>query len=198
MIKTIIFDNGGVLVEDFWPKFEENLKDKYQQVPGNNLAKIFEYSRQTTTGQRSFETLIEEIRKLTKDDEDFYDLYHPKAVRPEVIAYAKEVGQDFELALLTNELSNFDRDNKLWQLERSFGQNIFQSSKIGLSKPDPKIYQYVLEKLQRKPKEVIFIDDKERNLEGARKVGLNTLQFMSLDQLKKDLPKLVKEVNDRK
>jgi len=135
---------------------------------------------------------------LTKTTDDFYALYHPKGSKKAVISFIKILGKDYELALLTNELSNFDRDNKVWKLEKYFGENIFQSSKMGFSKPDTRTFEYVLSTLGKKPSEAVFIDDKISNIEGARKVGMNVIQFISLEQLKKDLPVLIERSNGKK
>ena len=46
-----------------------------------------------------------------------------------------------------------------------------------MRKPDPAIYQYTCQKIRLKPKECLFIDDQAKNIAGARKTGLQTIQF---------------------
>ena len=56
------------------------------------------------------------------------------------------------------------------------------SHEIGVSKPDSKAYSILLEKINADdPSEVIFIDDKMRNIEGAEKVGIDAFHFRSTE-----------------
>ncbi len=57
-------------------------------------------------------------------------------------------------------------------------------------KPHKKIYKIALKRLRLKPQECLFIDDKERNVKGARKVGMAAIQFRNVGKLKRGLKKL--------
>jgi epoxide hydrolase-like predicted phosphatase len=66
-------------------------------------------------------------------------------------------------------------------LNPKYFDEIFESCKIGLRKPDPKVFQYVLDKLRVKPEEAIFVDDIGTNLKSAKSLGITTFQvFFSL------------------
>ena len=54
-------------------------------------------------------------------------------------------------------------------------------------KPDPEIYHLLLEKLGTSPEETLFLDDKLENIEAARRLGIQALQFFTVDQLRQDL-----------
>jgi putative hydrolase of the HAD superfamily len=51
-----------------------------------------------------------------------------------------------------------------------------------------------LEISQRQPEECVCIDDRPLNLEGARSLGLHTIQFLNAGQLESDLRRLGVEV----
>ena len=51
------------------------------------------------------------------------------------------------------------------------------SGPIGLSKPNAEIFEYLLEKYNLNASDTVFIDDNEKNLAGARNVGINTIHF---------------------
>ena len=51
------------------------------------------------------------------------------------------------------------------------------SCEIGLRKPDPKIFNYLLKKLDLISQECLFIDDLENNIEAAQKLGFITIHF---------------------
>jgi len=66
-------------------------------------------------------------------------------------------------------------------------EGILVSGEEMLKKPDPRIYQLLLDRYQIVANESVFIDDSARNVEGARKMGIPSILFESADQLKRDL-----------
>lgn len=66
----------------------------------------------------------------------------------------------------------------------------FLSFQIGLIKPDPKIYQHVVQNLPFKKEELFFIDDNLQNVHSANTFGLKTVQFHSYETLLDDLENL--------
>lgn len=76
-------------------------------------------------------------------------------------------------ALLSNSWgSGVDYPHDL--LERIFDA-VLISARVGLRKPDPKIYLLAAEKLGLEPASCVFVDDLEVNIEGARAVGMTAL-----------------------
>ena len=53
---------------------------------------------------------------------------------------------------------------------------MIESSKVGLRKPDPRIYQLACRSLDVEPGETAFLDDIGRNLKTARQLGMWTLK----------------------
>ena len=70
---------------------------------------------------------------------------------------------------------------------RDYFQAFFSSCYLGVRKPEEQIYRLALEISQREPEECILIDDRGLNLECARELGMHTIQFKNVDQLRKDL-----------
>lgn len=91
-----------------------------------------------------------------------------------------------EICLLSNALPNlFDTAGSLTAKNR-----IFVSYELGLLKPDVEIYKLVLEKLTAKPEEVIFVDDKLKNVEAAKSIGIKGIVF-NKDTIREDVKKFV-------
>jgi HAD superfamily hydrolase (TIGR01509 family) len=61
------------------------------------------------------------------------------------------------------------------------------SCDVGMRKPEPEIYQLVLERAGAKPSEAIFVDDREEMVEGAQAVGMRALHFRGLETFVQDL-----------
>lgn len=69
-----------------------------------------------------------------------------------------------------------------WPLEGLFDA-VVVSCEVGLSKPDPRIYQLCLDRLGLPAPDTLFVDDRADNIEGAARAGLRTLQFDGPDAL---------------
>ena len=61
------------------------------------------------------------------------------------------------------------------------------SYQLGIAKPDPAIYLYTLDKLGTHPEETLFIDDKRENVWAARALGIQAIEYVSVDQLRREL-----------
>ncbi|KAM9382250.1 bifunctional epoxide hydrolase 2 [Phaethornis superciliosus] len=67
---------------------------------------------------------------------------------------------------------------------------VIQSCRLGLQKPEPQIYTYVLDTLQVKPQQVIFLDDIGENLKPAREMGMATILVRDTETALKELEEL--------
>jgi len=66
------------------------------------------------------------------------------------------------------------------------------SGEEGIIKPEPEIFLIAAERLKVKPEECLFIDDIERNVEGAKAVGMIGIQYVSNAQIISFLEKVTK------
>jgi len=71
---------------------------------------------------------------------------------------------------------------------------IIESSRVGVRKPDPKIYHMALETLNLDPTKCIFLDDLGQNLKTAQQLGIRTIKvqlknhYAALEELQSLLP----------
>ena len=72
-----------------------------------------------------------------------------------------------------------------------WADGIVVSYQIHITKPDGRIYKYLLDKYSLKAEECIFFDDREENTEGARKLGINAVTVTSREFLLEELDKLL-------
>jgi putative hydrolase of the HAD superfamily len=59
---------------------------------------------------------------------------------------------------------------------------VIESAKIGLRKPDPRIYQMMVEALEVDPKNCVYLDDLGVNLKPARAMGMTTIKVLNASQ----------------
>jgi putative hydrolase of the HAD superfamily len=74
-------------------------------------------------------------------------------------------------------------------VERVMGlfHHVIESSKVGLRKPDPRIYAMMVEALGVEPKACVYLDDLGINLKPAREMGMTTIKVISGEQALADL-----------
>ena len=64
---------------------------------------------------------------------------------------------------------------------------VIESSKIGMRKPDPQIYTYTCEQMGVTPDEILYLDDLGVNLKPAAAMGMKTIKVVSEEQALNDL-----------
>jgi len=107
---------------------------------------------------------------------------------PAMLAWQQQLKQR---GLLTAILSNMG-DNVLENVEREFDwihnfDVLVWSFQLHMAKPDPAIYRHVLKQLGTLPEETLFLDDKMVNVDAARTLGIQALQFSTVERLRADL-----------
>ncbi|MEM6626570.1 MAG: HAD-IA family hydrolase [Pseudomonadota bacterium] len=120
-------------------------------------------------------------------------------LRPPVIDALKACKERFKVGCITNNApvgkgaSMTDDDAKARDVARVFKlfDHVIESSKIGLRKPDPRIYALMCEGLDVEASACVYIDDLGINLKPARQMGMTTIKAVSEAQLLADLSEAV-------
>jgi len=194
MIKTIIFDLGGVLMTDVPLKqiAEELAKDS--PLSKEELhAHLYptEYWNLLTLGKITEDEYWDNFLQASKINVDKKYLkekvrssLYPLGHSTRIVNLLKD---HYKLGVLSNHAKAWSKYMiQTFDLFKSFDQMIF-SCDVGLRKPDAKIYEIALEKLKCDTQECIFIDDKKRNTDAAEKLGIKGITF-------EDAPKLIKDL----
>jgi putative hydrolase of the HAD superfamily len=188
MIKNIVFDMGGVILDfnlkktveaEFSPRYHDAI---YEHVFGENSV-----WKTLDEGIYTFDQVIPGIlekipvelhEKITAMVTDFYDYMPPFKETYELIKELKSKG--YPIYLLSNATPRFfDRYLDIPAFE--FFDGFFISSCYGLLKPNREIYEAFCNKFSLKPQECFFIDDLEANIKGAKDYGMNGFVFSAPD-----------------
>jgi putative hydrolase of the HAD superfamily len=111
---------------------------------------------------------------------------------PDTIDLARALARTgrYRLMTINNESDELNRH----RLERFGLRDIFiaffSSCWLGVLKPGRRIYEVALAMSQAVPENSVFIDDRERNLEPARNLGMRTIRFTDALQLRQELAAL--------
>ena len=194
MIKTIIFDFGGIFSEnlDSWNTMYKRIPEKTGLTAGE-LDEIFsKYWIEISVGKRDFTDILKMFVSKSKNKVTMEDLLRIYSSDTKINKDALDILKDlknkgFRIIILSNESKTGEqiRLNRI----KNFVDKIYSSAAIGLRKPDPQIFKYVLSKENLKADEALFIDDRERNIIVAEELGIRSILYKNARQLKKDLRK---------
>jgi putative hydrolase of the HAD superfamily len=107
-----------------------------------------------------------------------------------MIALAQSLrGQVLRLVLSNTNPIHIDYVLEHYPFLKDLDGHVF-SFEVGLLKPDPAIYQLVLTKYGLMAPRTVFLDDKPAYVEGARRVGMQTIHFQNPDQARAELANL--------
>ncbi len=192
--KALIFDLGKVLIAfDF-----QRAYDRLQPLCGYPVAEIRRRAGNTglipllEAGQvssRDFISSIGAALDVSFEYEQFREIWNsvflPGTLIPEsLIANLKK---RYPLVLLsnTNEM-HFEMLDRCYPILSHFEKRAL-SHRVGAMKPSPLIYQKAVELSGFRPDECFFTDDIPEYVEAARALGIDAVQFQSLEQLQQEL-----------
>ena len=67
---------------------------------------------------------------------------------------------------------------------------VLVSGEVGVTKPDPAIFELLCRRFDLHPERTLFVDDTNRHVEAARELGFKTIRFSDPDQLRAELVEL--------
>ena len=189
MKKIVLFDWGGV-IEDASLEYD-TIRDCLYMCGFHNIdsASVFaEYHKydasgfidEVTTEEELDKVLLEFLRSYDKNT-DMEKVHEYKKVYKKHMAnnpYYKEVSEyidslkgKVELGILSN-VSLLDLDRQMKHINHDSFNYKFLSCELGMVKPSSELFNYVNEKL--KDYEILFLDDREVNLEIPKSLGWKT------------------------
>lgn len=197
-IQNLIFDMGEVLIGYRWKEMltvEHGLTfERAQQVA--QAAFDDKNWLELDAGNMSVDEFLEDSRRRKPEIAD--DLRHflkncksMRVLRPKVYEILSELKKKGYRCYI---LSNYSRelfyvhthDLPIWKDI----DGVVVSYEVHYLKPQKEIYQSLLEKYQLEPEQCLFFDDRLENVQGARKVGMKSIQVLSERQLILELTKL--------
>ncbi|MBI4155205.1 HAD family phosphatase [Candidatus Woesearchaeota archaeon] len=190
MIKAIIFDYGGVLtvessLRDFGEMYALKLKvdvESFCRLLKENWerAKVSEISSNLFWDNLS-KFLNIDAKIFRKDFMEFFSL------NKERLEFVRKLNGKYKLGLLSNTLEDWMEENiKKNKLNELFDV-IATSYKSKIAKPNMVVYKEVVNKLGIGADECIYVDDQEKNIPPAKELGMKTILFKNLKQLKAEL-----------
>lgn len=189
MIKNLIFDFGGVIVDlernNAVKRFEElgvtnaeELLDKYHQKG------IFLEVEDGRIDADGFCKKLGELvnREISFEEAQYGWLGFMAGVPLYRLEYLEELHKMYNLYLLSNTnpfIMSWARSDKFTSLGKpldAYFDKLYLSYQIGVVKPDQGIFDYMIKDVELNPAESVFIDDGSANIEMGKKLGFKTFQ----------------------
>lgn len=195
-IEAVIFDFGGVLTSSPFEAFARYETERGLPVDiirrtnaTNHLENAWAKFERAEVDIDTFDKLFaEESRALGAEvrGRDVLPLLQGD-LRPEMVEVLKRIKAQFKTGCITNNLpanaigSMTGRSLYIAEVMVLF-DHVIESAKIGLRKPDPRIYEMMVETLKVDPKKCVYLDDLGVNLKPAREMGMTTIKVTSSAQ----------------
>jgi len=207
-LEAVIWDFGGVLTSSPFEAF--NRFEAERGLPADFIRKV------NSTNPDSNAWALFERSEITLDDFDQKFADEAQAlggkvtgrevvsllsgdIRPAMVTALKRCKENFKVGCITNNVSagegagmarSHEKAEAVAEVMALF-DHVIESSKLGIRKPDPRIYQMACETLQVDPAKSVYLDDLGINLKPARALGMTTIKVLNGDQGLVDLEKAV-------
>ncbi len=190
-IRAVLFDAEGVLY------YRKDKDDEYQRICREFGIKISafpeeqkeHFRRMASVGLITFDEYKQKVLELigVSDQEQLSRGIQIAYEESEKVGYFDGARETLEklkndhiyLGIVTDTAHPLHA--KIDKLERGgighLWDTIIASREVGVQKPDPKIYQLALQQIGVQPHEAVFVGHKSKELEGAKKVGMQTVAF---------------------
>lgn len=184
MIKAIIFDFFGVICSDeYWTlvKQDRNVPSEFSKLADD-----------VNHGDISWNKFLEKVAEETSESvEQVKATYESERIDMRIMKLVEQLHKSYKTAIITNaHYDFFEPLIKRTNLNKFF-DHITISSREGIIKPDPRIFELTLKKLGIKPEETVFIDDISRNCDAAAALGIKVIWYQNFQQMKIDLEKIL-------
>jgi putative hydrolase of the HAD superfamily len=194
-IKAVIFDWGGVLIDDPAPGLMQYCADKLSVSKEDYIKAHNRFAKDFQKGLISEDTFWAKVcRALGKPtlgitslwSSAFRSVYSPRTDVFSVVSSLHNNG--YRIALLSN--TEVPTMRFFHELQYNMFDVLVFSCAEGTMKPERKIYEITIERLGLTPEQTIFIDDKQEFINAAKQIKINTILFKDIEQVKTELAQL--------
>jgi len=203
-VKNIIFDLGNVLYDiDFkimYKRFHElGIPNFENHFTLNQSDPLFFDLEKGFIDEVAFCSRFNQLYNLSLNKDQIIEAWNSLLIgfREKSLDWLKSNQSNFSLFLYSN-TNQPHQDYFLAQYTREIGGDFnalfkkpYYSHEMGMRKPDPASFKYILDQEGLKAAETLFIDDNEPNVAAAASVGFQVLYLQPGMHIEWELPKLL-------
>ncbi len=185
MIRAIIFDNFGVLVDPVYTTLLRNLSDQDKKV-------FLSISDLADSGNITNVERDNQILPLIGGDRTSIAAAHAKARRnEELLTFILELRHTYKTGILSNAASGLVESFFSPEDMDKYFDDVILSYKVRMIKPDREMYLLAVDHLGVIPQECVFVDDSERNITAAESVGMQGIVYRNFAEFQTNLTKIL-------
>ena len=199
MIKTIVFDLGGVYftlgtriaLPELYKRIEAPQEKIREVFTGHNRKEGWLFRKGKITKEEFWELAVKKLKINKKQIEKLREIWH-SSYKPNtgMENLVQKLRKNYRVIVFSGNIKErVDYLDKKYGLYDDFDDFVF-SFDFGLTKRDVKFYKILLKKIKSKPRECVCIDDSQRVLALEKSFGMKTILFKNAKQVKADLKKL--------
>ena len=197
-IRAVIFDFGGVIVrtEDQSPRLK--WAERLGVTPDILSATVFdsEAAAEATIGRVPAEAVWAHVAATLDLDADALaqlraDFFAGDRCDDALVAFLRSLRPAYKTGILSNAWSDGRQVIAGKFALGDAADDLVISAEVGVAKPDPRIYELATTRLDVRPDETILVDDFVRNIDGARKFGMQAVHFRNREQAIADVRALL-------
>ncbi len=195
-LRAVVFDYGRVLTGPPEPAAHAALV-RITGLPADRLDSLYwtnrrAYDEGKLTGLEFWQMLTREaglnLKPAELEELNEWDARMWTTENPVMLAWQLVLKQRGLLTAIVSNMGATVHDLMQRELEwLSRFDVLVWSYQLKVTKPDPAIYRYVLERLGTQPAETLFIDDRPVNVEAAISFGMKGVVFTTVEKLREDL-----------
>lgn len=200
MIRALIVDFGGVLVRTRTDRSRRALEARLG-LPSHTLEnRVFggELSMQGQQGAISEDEFWQavarelDVTRIGLTPETFQEeFFADDFLDEELVAFIRSVRPQLKTGLISNAWSGLrDMIHTTVPIADAFDTLVI-SAEEKMMKPDPRIYQLALDRLNVRAEEAIFLDDVQVNIDACNALGMHGVHFTSSEQARRDIRALL-------
>lgn len=191
MIKAILFDHFGVLVDPVYTSLLGNLPDQ-------TVKAILSINDAADRGEITNIERDKQIAPFLEDGKTSIDAARTKARRNDaLLTFILELRRSYKIGMLSNAANGLVESFFTSDDMKMYFDDVVLSYEVHMIKPHREIYLLAAERLGVMPNECIFIDDVKRNIIGAEAAGMHGVIYKNLPTLKLDLDNIIEDEHAR-
>lgn len=193
-VTALFWDVGGVILSNGWDEHtREAAAKRFALDPADYEQRHRRAEDELESGGITLDTYLDETiffrqRPFTREEFKQF-MFAQSSEKKDTRALLDELtaSRRYFMATLNNESLELNSYRiRKFDLKRNFTA-FFTSCYLRLRKPDSRIYQAALGIAQRAPEECVYIDDRPKNIEPAKALGMHAILFESAEQLRASL-----------
>jgi len=197
-IRAVIFDFGGVIVRTEDQSWRLRWAERLGVTSEVLSATVFdsEAAAEATIGRVPAEAVWAHVAATLDLDADALaqlraDFFAGDRRDDALVAFLRGLRPAYTTGILSNAWSDGRQVIAGKFALGDAADDLVISAEVGIAKPDPRIYELATTRLGVRPDETIFVDDFVRNIDGARRFGMQAVHFRNREQTIADVRALL-------